>query len=99
MLTALAGCGNVVAHMVAKEMDFDLQGLTFKASGEFDPRGFMGEPGVRTYFEAVTVDVELETSESEERIQELQKQVESLIPVYVTFFASDVDMKVTWKKS
>src|SRR5699024_9948335 len=29
MLIALAGCENVVAHAVAKEMAFDLQGLTF----------------------------------------------------------------------
>src|SRR5699024_4309355 len=99
MLTALAGCGNVVAHMVAKEMDFDLQGLTFKASGEFDPRGFMGEPGVRSCFDTVTVDVALETTESEERIKELQEQVESRCPVYGTFFAADIEMKGAWTKA
>lgn len=99
MLTALAGCGNVVAHMIAKEMEFDLQGLTFKAKGEFDPRGFMGDPNVRTYFETVTVDVKVKTSESEERIKELQKQVESRCPVYGTFFAADIKMKGTWTKA
>lgn len=98
MLTALAGCGNVVAHMVAKEMDFDLQGLTFHVSGEFDPRGFMGEPGVRTYFETVTVDVKIKTSESKDRIKQLQRQVESRCPVYGTFFAADIEMKGTWIK-
>src|SRR5690625_1764937 len=43
LLTALTGCTNAVAHMAAKEIDFDLQELSIKASGEFDPRGFMGE--------------------------------------------------------
>src|SRR5699024_7589648 len=60
MLIALAGCENVVAHAVAKEMAFDLQGLTFDISGEFDPRGFMGDPNVRTYFETVTINVKRE---------------------------------------
>lgn len=99
MLSALVGCGNAVAHMVAKEMEFDLQGVTFKASGEFDPRGFMGEPDVRTYFETVTVDVEVETTESEERIQQLKDTVESRCPVYGTFFAADIEMKGAWTKA
>src|SRR5690625_2959275 len=93
MLSALVGCGNVVAHLVAKEMKFDLQGLTFEASGEFDPRGFMGDPNVRTYFETVTVNVKVKTSESEERIKELQEKVEARCPVYGTFKAADIEMK------
>ena len=99
MLSALVGCGNVVAHLVAKEMKFDLQGLTFEASGEFDPRGFMGDPNVRTYFETVTVNVKVKTSESEERIKELQEKVEARCPVYGTFKAADIEMKGSWVKA
>lgn len=99
MLSALVGCGNVVAHLVAKEMEFDLQGLTFEASGEFDPRGFMGDPNVRTYFETVTVNVKVKTSESEERIKELQEKVEARCPVYGTFKAANIEMKGAWTKA
>lgn len=98
MLIALAGCENVVAHAVAKEMAFDLQGLTFDISGEFDPRGFMGDPNVRTYFETVTINVNVKTTESEERLQELREKVEARCPVYSTFFAANIDMKSTWTK-
>lgn len=99
MLSALVGCGNVVAHLVAKEMNFDLQGLSFEATGEFDPRGFMGDPNVRTYFETVTVDVKVETSESDERIEQLREQVEARCPVYGTFRAADVELKGAWTKA
>jgi len=96
MLTALAGCSNVVAHAVAKEMDFDLQDLSIDVSGEFDPRGFMGDPDVRTYFKTVTLNVDVKTTESEERLEELKKQVEARCPVYGTFKAANVTMKGSW---
>lgn len=98
MLTALTGCGNVVAHMVAEEMKFDLQDLTFDVSGDFDPRGFMGVPNVRTYFNTVTVNAKIKTTESEKRIEELRKKVETRCPVYGTFFAADIDMNGSWTK-
>src|SRR5690625_4834205 len=97
MLTALAGCTNVVAHAAAKEMEFDLQGLTVQVDGEFDPRGFMGEPNVRTYFETVNVNVEVQTTEPEDRLEELKKQVETRCPVFGTFSAADIEMKGSWK--
>lgn len=99
MLSALVGCGNVVAHLVAKEMNFDLQELSFEATGEFDPRGFMGDPNVRTYFETVTVNVKVETTESEERLQKLKEQVEARCPVYGTFRAANVELKGAWTKA
>lgn len=96
LLTALTGCTNAVAHFAAKEMEFDLQELSIQASGEFDPRGFMGDPNVRTYFETVTLDVKVKTTESEERLKELQKQVASRCPVYGTFSAANIEMKDSW---
>src|SRR5690625_2670656 len=96
LLTALAGCTNAVAHVAAKEMEFDLQGLSIQASGEFDPRGFMGDPNVRTYFETVTLDVKVKTTESTERLEELQKQVASRCPVFGTFAAANIEMKDSW---
>lgn len=98
-LTALASCENVTANAVAKEMDFDLKGLTFQVTGTFDPRGFMGDSSVRPYFEEVDVDVEVETTESEERIKELQAQVEARCPIYTMFNAADVKMNDNWVKA
>lgn len=98
-LASLASCENVTAHVAAREMSFDLQGLSFDISGSFDPRGFMGDASVRPYFEEVTVAVTVTTSESEARIKELQEQVESRCPVYTMFKAAGVTMNDTWSKA
>lgn len=43
VLAALCGCLNVVAHVVAKELDLDLRGLTMEAEGDLDPARFQGK--------------------------------------------------------
>ncbi|PSL44447.1 putative OsmC-like protein [Salsuginibacillus halophilus] len=97
-LAALASCENVTANMVAKEMGFDLQSIHFDVEGEFNPKGFMGQEGVRPYFQTVTVNAVVETSESEERLKELQEKVEARCPVYTMMKAADVTMQDTWTK-
>lgn len=96
LLTALAGCTNVVAHMAAKEMEFNLQELSIETDGELDQRGFMGEADIPSHFETATLDVKVKTSESEERLQELKEKVAARCPVYSTFVAADIKMKDTW---
>ncbi|WP_280768346.1 OsmC family protein [Salipaludibacillus daqingensis] len=97
-LAALASCENVTARIVAKEMKFDLKDIDFKITGEFDPKGFMGDPNIRPYFQTVKVDAEVETNESEDRIKELQKKVESRCPVYTMMAAANVNMVDSWKQ-
>ncbi|EIJ80206.1 OsmC family protein [Bacillus methanolicus PB1] len=38
VLGALIGCENIIANMVAKEINFDLQGIIFSVKGELDSR-------------------------------------------------------------
>lgn len=98
-LAALVSCENVTANMAAREMDFDLQKLTFSVSGEFDPRGFMGEPDVQPYFEEVVVNVKVETSEDDDRIKLLEEQVEARCPIYTLFKAAGVKLTNNWVKA
>lgn len=42
VLAALAGCMNVVGHVVAKEMNFTLRSLEIDIEGDLDPGKFMG---------------------------------------------------------
>ncbi|WP_339230562.1 OsmC family protein [Oceanobacillus sp. FSL K6-2867] len=99
LLSALAACENGTANVVAKEMNFDLQGITFKITGELDSRGFMGDSNVRTYFEKVEVVATVKTTESEERLKELQHVVESRCPLYGLFKAANVQMTEHWLKA
>ena len=99
VLGALAACENVTARFIAREMNFDLQDISFKIKGEFDPKGFMGDPSVRPYFEKVTVEATVTTSESEDRIKEMQEKVESRCPVYTMLKAANVELNDTWTKA
>ncbi|SDJ36373.1 OsmC family protein [Salimicrobium halophilum] len=99
MLSALAGCENVVASMVAEELAFDLEGIDFDISGTIDPRGLKGVEGVRPYFQTVTIEAKVKTSETEERIAELQRITDQRCPVYTTMEAAGVDLKSDWSKA
>ncbi|MCA1031501.1 OsmC family protein [Bacillus timonensis] len=99
LLSALAGCENVIANLVAKEMEFDLQGIEFDIKGEIDPRGLMGNPDVRPYFEKVMIGASVKTTESQDRVNELQERTDKRCPVYTTLEAAGVELEVVWKKA
>jgi putative redox protein len=99
LLSSLAGCENVIANLVAKEMDFDLQGIEFDIRGEFDARGLMGDPNIKPYFDKITINAKVKTSESEERIQELQEKTDARCPVYTTFKAANIELVPNWTKA
>ncbi|WP_349408465.1 OsmC family protein [Pseudalkalibacillus sp. SCS-8] len=99
LLISLAGCENAIANFVAKEIDFDLQGIEFEINGDIDPKGMMGDESVRPYFQKITVNAKVQTSESQERIDELQKIVDRRCPIYTTMVAADVEMVPNWVKA
>jgi uncharacterized OsmC-like protein len=43
LLAALAGCLNVVGHVVAKEMGFELRGVKIEIAGDLNPAKFLGQ--------------------------------------------------------
>ncbi|QHE50790.1 OsmC family protein [Pontibacillus sp. HMF3514] len=99
LLGSLAGCETVIANMVAKEIDFDLQDISFDIKGSLDPRGLMGTEGVRPYFQTVEIHAKVNTSESQERVQELQRITDERCPVYTTLAAADVKLTANWEKA
>ncbi|RSL31844.1 OsmC family peroxiredoxin [Salibacterium salarium] len=96
LLASLAGCENVIANMVAKEMDFDLQRIDFHVTGELDSRGLMGQADVQPYFNKVTIHAKVQTSESEERLNELKEKTDARCPVYTTFEAANIPIHAEW---
>ncbi|PSL44406.1 putative OsmC-like protein [Salsuginibacillus halophilus] len=97
LLASLAGCENVIANMVAKEIDFELNGITFDVTAELDPRGLMGQADVRPYFQKAHVHAKVHTSEPQERIDELQQKTDARCPVYTTLEAAGVELTHTWE--
>ncbi|MCQ6277490.1 OsmC family protein [Bacillus sp. V3B] len=98
LLSALAGCENVIANFVAKEIEFDLQGIEFDITGILDTRGLMGDPNVQPYFEKVRINAKVKTSETQERVDQLQKITDERCPVYTTFKAAGIELVPNWTR-
>jgi len=99
LLAALLGCENVMAQLIAKEMDFDLQGISFEVEGDLDPSGLMGNLDIKPYFEQVIVKAFIDTSESQERINELQAAVDLRCPVFRTLKDAGIPIENRWEKT
>jgi len=82
VLAALSGCLNVVGHLVAKEMGFELRGLEISLSGDLDPAKFSGEPTEnRTGYTVVRATVNADTDADRVILEKWLAAVEDRCPV------------------
>jgi uncharacterized OsmC-like protein len=82
LLGALAGCMNVVAHQVAREMELDVRDLEIEIDGDLDPAKFMGKSDEsRAGYQEVRVDISADVDATDERIQTWLSAVEERCPV------------------
>ncbi|KAB1197176.1 MULTISPECIES: OsmC family protein [Haloferax] len=82
LLGALAGCLNVTAHVVAREMDLDVQNLEISLEGGLDPATFMGKSDdERAGFQEIRVNVTADVDASGETIRTWLSTVEARCPV------------------
>lgn len=87
LLAALAGCLNVVGHLVAKEMGFKLDKMEINIDGDLNPAKFMGKPSEdRTGYTQINVNINAETDVDKETLKEWLKQVEERCPVSDNLF-------------
>jgi uncharacterized OsmC-like protein len=87
---ALNGCNGVMIPLVAKELNFTFSGI--------DIRGLMGEEGVTTHFQKVRFHVNIQTEESEERVEQLKNEVERRCPVLNLLLDAGVKVDTKWSK-
>ncbi|MBP2241471.1 putative OsmC-like protein [Cytobacillus eiseniae] len=99
LLAALAGCENVMAQIIAKEMNIEIEDISFKVEGELDPSGLMGNLEIKPYFEKVKVQAFLKTSASEEEVDELRKKVDQRCPIYRTIKDAGIPIENSWMKT
>ncbi len=81
-LAALCGCVNVVARIVAKEMNINITRLTCDASGTLDPAKLRGMAvDGRAGFHTIDVKVAIESDADAQANVKLLKTVEQRCPV------------------
>jgi uncharacterized OsmC-like protein len=97
-LVALVGCDGVIIHGVANAMKFDYAGVDLRCESQIDVRGPKGVPGIRPYFETLTLEIVVYTDETQERLEKLAKNVEFRCPVMNLFVAAEVKMDVSWTR-
>ncbi len=82
MLAALSGCLNVVSHMIAKEMEFELRGLEIEIEGNLNPAKYMGmSDAERTGLKEVNVKLKPDTDADEITLKKWVQAVEGRCPV------------------
>ena len=97
-LSSLLGCEGVIINRCAEAMRFEYTAVDLEADGEVDQRGSRGVPGVRPYFNWVRMRIRVHTSESQERVDRLKRNVEHRCPVMNLFRSADVDLQVSWER-
>jgi len=97
-LVSLVGCDGVIINGVAAAMGFAYSRVEFECSSQIDVRGPKGVPGVRPYFESVTLTITVSTDEDDARFERLQRNVEFRCPVMNLFRAAGVELDVTWRR-
>lgn len=82
VLAALSGCLNVMCHVVAKEMNFELKSVEIKLSGELNPDKLFGkETTDRAGYKAINVEIDPDTDADKTTLEKWIEVVESRCPV------------------
>jgi len=96
VMGALNGCVAVMIRLIAGEMEFKFDGVDFHADGVLDLRGLLGTAPVTRHFTGVEFQVRIKTTESPERLVELQAKVHDRCPALNLLKDAGVKVNATW---
>jgi len=81
-LAALCGCINVMSHIVAAEMKFELRGVKINVAGTLNPDRLFGKSlAERAGYKEIKLEVKPDCDASPEVLEKWLKQVEERCPV------------------
>lgn len=99
LLAALAGCLNVVAHLVAKQMQITLHDLAIEIEGTLNPTKFQGRSyEERAGYKEIVVTINVRTDADEETLEKWLKAVEERCPVSDNL-TNPTPLKITFKRT
>ena len=82
ILAGLAGCLNVVGHLVAKELQFELKQLDIEISGEINPNRFLGiSKDERAGFKSINVSLKPDAATDDVTLEKWLDIVQERCPV------------------
>jgi len=80
-LAALAGCLNIVATLVAKDMGIEIEDLSVEVEGVFNPGKLYGKGTQRAGYKEIKAKIKVKTDADEETLKKWLEQVEERCPV------------------
>ncbi|OPZ86680.1 MAG: OsmC-like protein [bacterium ADurb.Bin429] len=96
ILGGLAGCLNVMGHLIAQEMGLTISSMTIHIEGRLDPMSLLGKaPGVRPGFQDIRARYELVTNATSEQLEEWRNTVEARCPVSDNL-SNTTPVHITW---
>jgi uncharacterized OsmC-like protein len=99
LLEALVACAGVTLKAVATALEIDLRGATVKAEGDLDFRGTLGvDKSAPVGFSSIRLGFEVDTTASQEKIDQLLKLTERYCVVFQTLNTKpqlDVSLRLT----
>lgn len=98
VLAALNGCKAVMIPLIAKELKFKFSDLRFETTGSVDLRGLMGQAGISSHFQQLSLHVFISTEESDARLEQLKHAVASRCPVYNLLKDAGVNLETLWQR-
>lgn len=82
LLAALAGCINVVGHLVAKEMNIKLNELSVDIEGILNPARFQGKSfEERAGYKQISVNIKVKSDASQDLLKKWLESVKDRCPV------------------
>lgn len=82
LLAAYAGCINVMAHIIAKEMNIKLNGIKIDLSGSLNPAKIFGqETEDRAGYKQIKINIKADTDANEDQIEILKQSILDRCPV------------------
>ncbi len=82
LLATLSGCLSVVAHIVAREMNFELRGVKIDLEGSLNPEKLFGkETKDRVGYKNIDVKIEADTDADKETLEKWLVEVEARCPI------------------
>lgn len=82
LLAALAGCINVVGHLVAKEMNIKLDELSVDIEGTLNPARFQGKSfEERAGYKQISVNIKVKSDASQDLLKKWLESVKDRCPV------------------
>lgn len=81
LLASLAGCFNIVANIVAKEMGISIENLEVDVEGVFNPEKLYTGKGERAGFKEIKVKLRVKSNASRDLLEKWIKSVQERCPV------------------